>query len=78
MLIMSLLKHNPLGKVTSSGRLFMSLQTLKRRPLRSHNERFYDVFFLRVLHVRYRRSWNLHTRLKTSLNVVSGHIFNII
>ncbi len=34
----------PLGKVTSSGRLFMSLQTLKRRPPRSQIERFYDVF----------------------------------
>ncbi len=25
-----------------------------------------------VLRVRYRRSWNLHTRLKTSSTVVSG------
>ncbi len=35
----------PLRKVTSIGHLFMSLQTLKRCPLRSQNESFYDIFF---------------------------------
>ncbi len=55
-----------------------SLQTLKRRPLRSQNESLYDVFFWRVLHVWYRPSCNLRTRLKTSSNVVNGHHFNII
>lgn len=69
---------HPLSKVTSKRRLFMSLQTLKRRPLRSQNESFYDVFFWRLLHVWYRRSWNLRTRLKTSSNGISRHSLNII
>ena len=38
---------------TSFQRLCHKSRTLKRRPLKSQNESFYDVFFWRVLHVRY-------------------------